>query len=1177
MIFKKIKSNPALCSYAKKALIALGLVIGFLYASFLFIIPNVININNFTPQISKQIEDITGFKLELINPKLKTTWKLSIKVSAQKISLKYSDGSDFASLKEPSVELNLPTLILKHLNLDKIYAKEASLALVFTKDKKYTLEEYILNSIKNTKTEEKQQNASLPLELRNINIEVQNTLFTLDDKNTSKKYLLKANDTNISLATLKGPLKIKTTGYLKREGLDENFVDFNINFQTKIPQIASQDDKKSNNLEDFKINFNPLDSLDLFSLRSKLDVDLKITDPSENFSAKGYVNLDKISLKVKGVQLPEGYIKTNFDKNKVTTNSKIYISKDEFLSANNSMTTGKKSNILLNIKTEKLNLSNIKSLTESILDMLNIKNSLNLISASGVIKCDFKLDSNFKTVKSSGMLELNDGTIKYPSANITLDKISSNLDFSENKISIKDTGAYLNGSKFSVLGTIDTNTNLDIKVKSDPLKITDIIKLATGLSVIKEKDIQDYKFNAGEVLISLDATGNFKNIIPLANIELKKLSLFIKSLSMPITLDNIKITAQPDKKDKNNFLAQIVAQNFKANLKNPTFNINAPKCTINTDSKALEISPFDLILHGSKISVAGTVKDYMSEPDIAITANGKINPDTILTFVPQANRKYISRAGQMPINASIKGNIDNLKLSANITSNPQNYISVVEIKNIKGLQNTLNADLNIKNDTLFINTCAINSKNKNIVSVNGKINNIYGKNPTLAPVNIVTGEKLSLNVAALGKLSLDANANLALTSSLYNPQIAGSADLSNINYQELKTTVANAYLEFKKSIINARADGIKIAGSDFSGNAELLADISKNITINSLNFNSAYIDSDALLKIVSSMPNTQTTAGPSVPMSIKKGMGKIAKLKSGAMIAENISFDFNMYNNLVKLTNLQATFADGKITGTCDYNIANTKVNVDGTGKGINARKAVSMIAGASSILTNGTVNGIAKLSTRGNTYEQQMRSLNGQVIFDVSNGQYGEAARFERFLHAGNLLTQSLLNLNLNQTISAVTGRNTGEFKKINGKISLANGWANITSLESSGPNMSLFITGKYNILTGNSNLKILGRISSNIVSVLGPLGSFSLDKVVNKLPQTGAAILNTIMSIAPQNPLYAEINSSDLAKIPSLSTVTSNAESKDFQVLINGPISKTTSIKSFKWANKESTTTGN
>ena len=320
------------------------------------------------------------------------------------------------------------------------------------------------------------------------------------------------------------------------------------------------------------------------------------------------------------------------------------------------------------------------------------------------------------------------------------------------------------------------------------------------------------------------------------------------------------------------------------------------------------------------------------------------------------------------------------------------------------------------------------------------------------------------------------------------------------------------------------------------------------------------------------MPNTQTSAGPSLPLAIKKGSAKISKLKSGNIIAQNITSDFTLKDNLFTLSNIVATFADGKITGEATYNISNTKVTLDGVGKSLNAKKAASCFEGGSSLIVSGVLNGIAKLNLRGNTFEQQMRTLNGQVMFDISNGQYGEAARFERFLHAGNLLTQSILNLNLNQTISAVTSRNTGEFKSMEGKISLSNGWANITSFESQGPNMSLYATGKYNLLTSNSDLKILGRISSSIVSVLGPIGSFSLNSVVNKLPEKGLAILNTIKTIAPANPLFEDIKQSDLDKIPSLSTVSNNSTSKDFQVIISGPVTKTTSIKSFKWANKES-----
>lgn len=1171
MIFKKIKENPKFFAGLKTASVTIFSVFAVLYLAFLFILPNVININKFAPQISNEISKLTDFGFELDNPKLQTSWKLGIKFKADKISLKYKDGSDFANLIEPSLEINLPTLLLKHLNLDKIYAKEANIALVFTKDKKYTLEKHILKMLPqntNTPREEQEENQPLPIEIRNINIISDSAKLTLKDENLNKTYIIRADNSKINLASLNGPLKIKTSGYIGTIGSDKNFVDFNINLQTKLPEFSDNSPKKPEETPQFKFDFNPFESIDMFALRSKLHADLKIHELGDNFRAKGYINLDSITLKINNYQLPEGYVKTSFDKNIVNTDSKIYLSKDEFISTLAQLSAGKKSKITLSAKTDKISLSNVKTLCQSLLDMFSIKNELDKISVNGHFNCDFDLKSNFKTVQSSGNLKLADGNIQYPKIGLSLTQINSFLDFAGNKITIKDTNTLINDSKFDVSGTINSDSKMDIKITSDPLKITDIVKLATQFKVVKTSDIKDFDFTGGTILLLVTAKGDLENIMPKAKIEINNPTLTVKSLKMPVSLSKASINVEPDKKD---FIAKINVKGFKASMKNPVFNISADNCIINANSKTLDIMPFNLAGQGSTINISGKVRDYMSAPDISIAANGKIHPNTILTFVPANNRKYIAHAGQMPFSANINGALDNLKIQSHITSNPQNYISIIDIKNIRGVENTLNADLVLKGENLTLNGINLNSKGTKIASLSGRAGKIYSPEPVLSPINVVIPQKLAISIPAIGKLSLLTDANIAITGTALKPQITGSANVSELNYPEFKASVANAYLDFKKSQLNARADGIKIAGSDFSGDAVVSMDFSKGFLINNLNFNSNYTDADALMNLMSSMPNTQTTAGPAVDATIKSGKGKITKLKSGTIVAQNISFDFNLYNNLFKLTNLLATFADGKITGEATYNIANTKVTVDGIAKALDVRKAGSAFVGASSLILSGDLNGMAKLNFRGTTYEQQMRTLNGQVKFDISNGQLGDAARFERFLQAGNLLSQSVLNLNLNQTVSAVTSRNTGEFKKMEGTLSITNGWANITDFKSSGPNMSLYATGKYNILTGNSDLKILGRISSVIVNVLGPLGSFSIDKMFDKLSPKGLAVISTLKAITPTNPLFAEINKTDLAKIPPLSEVSQNTSAKDFQVLINGPVSKTTSVKSFKWANKE------
>ena len=106
----------------KLSSIGLFSLIFVLYLSFLFILPNVVNINNFLPQINSEIEKQTGFKGALENPKLKTTWRLGVKVLANKVSVKYFDDSDFVVLTSPAIEINLPSkAVIVRLRLLRLY------------------------------------------------------------------------------------------------------------------------------------------------------------------------------------------------------------------------------------------------------------------------------------------------------------------------------------------------------------------------------------------------------------------------------------------------------------------------------------------------------------------------------------------------------------------------------------------------------------------------------------------------------------------------------------------------------------------------------------------------------------------------------------------------------------------------------------------------------------------------------------------------------------------------------------------------------------------------------------------------------------------------------------------------------------------------------------------------
>ena len=136
----------------KKVSVILAGIFAAIYLAFFFIFPNVIDLNKFTPMISSEVEKMTGFKFNAKNLKLGTTFKFGVKLKADRIALNYKDDSPLLNLAKPEIEINLPTILIGHINLDTIKADSLDAYLVFTKDKKYTVMEYVDKILENVNT-----------------------------------------------------------------------------------------------------------------------------------------------------------------------------------------------------------------------------------------------------------------------------------------------------------------------------------------------------------------------------------------------------------------------------------------------------------------------------------------------------------------------------------------------------------------------------------------------------------------------------------------------------------------------------------------------------------------------------------------------------------------------------------------------------------------------------------------------------------------------------------------------------------------------------------------------------------------------------------------------------------------------------------------------------------------
>ena len=121
------------------------------------------------------------------------------------------------------------------------------------------------------------------------------------------------------------------------------------------------------------------------------------------------------------------------------------------------------------------------------------------------------------------------------------------------------------------------------------------------------------------------------------------------------------------------------------------------------------------------------------------------------------------------------------------------------------------------------------------------------------------------------------------------------------------------------------------------------------------------------------------------------------------------------------------------------------------------------------------------------------------------------------------------------------------------------SNGWANIDYIKSTGHTLAYFVYGKLHLVNMSTNLTILGRLDQSVVSLLGPVGELSADKLLSAIPKFGT------LTASIANALTTNPKGERISEIPALSN--GSEIYKDFKVIFNGGIESSNSIKSFKW----------
>lgn len=1153
----------------KIALICAVSVPVLLYAMFLFVLPNVLDLNNYKIDIQKITQENTKLKIDADNIKLVTTPSLHAGVKIDGLKIAYPDNNEFIALKSAQIRIKLLPLLFRTLEIADVNVDSPNLKVAILEDGQLDIIDFA-NKLIPAESEKSDASVQMPIKFSEKlpKITVNDYSLRAVDKKTGKKVEIKGNNFVLDKTQLNKHFRIASDGQIF---MNEN-KNANMHYDLKIDSFMPALNPSDTQPAPPSANINFINELVQFDLKGDLKTDLKIKEDKNakgGVKIDGFLNIDKMSAVLDGQQLPQSYASFVFKGNKINAVSDLYISEIEKASIKADINNAKKFSLDLNVKTDKISFLSLQKYAVSLLNSFNIKNDIAQYAVTGYLQSDFALKTDLKKFKSNGYIKAVNGSITHRIMPVSIKAIEADVDFSKNKVNIKNAGALVNGAKLDLKGTIDSRSNADISIVSNSIPLRSIYMVFAPADLKNAYDLQ-----SGILTLNVLIKGKLEDISPKVQVKLNNLK--IKDKINGIILSNNQSLVDVAAKGSS-FKGNVTVTDSKLLLLNPLFSVTVPSAKIEIDTKDIIVVPFDLFVESSPVKVSGRIKNYMKKPDINITADGNIRALDLKKILPAESRTLVTAQGKLPVSASIIGDDKVINIKAQAKSDAQNHFSPITIKKMLDKNGLLKMSLTIKDNILKINNIGLYTQTNSvqeIALIKGSVADLDKKIQTIKNLDVAVPEPLLVNSSLMPNSSLKIRGRVNVNGKINKPEIKGFFEIKEVNLPEYLTKIDLIDVNFFDSILNADVQNLNVNGNPLNIKAEASLDFNKIFVINSLEVASTNLDADKMIKAMEAQsssamtPSSSKTAGSALvfPVKILKGHGAIDKFKMGEIVATNASSDFTMNNDILYLKNLKASAFGGNFEGLINYNLATTAVKAIVHGKSMDSNAALSAFAGVKDQI-KGHLNFDADLTLKGVTYETQMKTLKGKAKFSVNEGQLGSLGSFETFLQAGNLLSQSFLQSQIGSVVSAIAPYNTGKFDYLSGEITFKNSVVHLNPIKSSGPHMSLLITGNMHLLNNNASLLVLGSLSPQVVGALGPVGDLSVEKIASYIPKFGMAISSALGAYNEQ------ANEEQLSKIPPLSSSKTNSKppSKAFKVVVNGNLVQNApkAIKSFQWLN--------
>ncbi len=929
-------------------------------------------------------------------------------------------------------------------------------------------------------------------------VRLKNYTVTIQD-NKEQDYVFKGTEFLLSDFQPAKYFKLSTKGKVLITDIPHINYDFSIIFDGDV-------NNKTNNTDilDF------LAQIKAKELKGSIISDLKIKNTDNHYKADGVISLDKITFNADGKQLPYSNANFTFLGNKIAISSLLYTNEQDKIKINGYVTHSDVPNFNIAVKSDKIDLKDLYCFARIFSDVSNLEQVKDI---NGTLYSDFTLKGSLKHLKSNGLFKINN-------ANILTDKfrindINSDISFANNKILINTAKAYINNAPINITGEI-VSDKLNINLIVDKFKL-------------KNFEYNNLHINGGIVSVIANISGRCKNIIPRIEAELTNANGYYNKVK--ITTNRVLF------KSASKTSGEIYASDTNLNIPNlnkifiPSLKAKLTESDIVTDNCCI-------LSNNSKINFQGKILDYNSDKlTFLIKGNGFINPNGLCNITILDN--------VYPTKIELYGNKleQTIRMQA-LSQNSRALISFVQPV-------IMNFSAKLSDNELKIIDCSINTfkgifsdnLKKNIATssklcvVTGGIENLV--RPTIKNVKLNFLKPCSLNISHyMAKIS----GNLIINGSIIKPEIVGNIKFPIISDKYGCFTAKNISLGITKNIVNFDCPNVKIFESAISCVGVAETRLSKDIKIKTINIKSKDMDIDNLSLLL--LLAKDTGINPTIEAGTMFSENVQIKTPADTLLLTDMNTAFKLKNNMLNITNLNANMYNGKIAGKIDLNTNTGDYTGIIQGRGISAGAVVKT-------MTNLKENICGKLDfdmdINSSIKSKLLRQAN--LKFIIHDGQMSTLGKVEHLLYAQNIIADNMLKTSLAVIGRAIATKDTGLFKYLNGMLTINNDVVTIKSMKMLGPNMSLYITGHYGLMSNIANATILGRLSNTIVSSLGSFGTFTMNKF--KIALTG------------ESSEYSKILQAGVENIPQLP----QRNTKEFKAIISGPAEAKSSVRTFMW----------